>query len=162
MKNITPFLWFDTQAEEAVKFYVSVIKNSKIITTPRYTEEAAAAAGRPAGSVMTVVFQLNGQDFMALNGGPGFSFSQAISLMIKCDTQEEIDQLWEKLSEGGEKNVCGWLKDKYGVSWQVTPAVLDELMKDQEGVKRVMRAVLKMAKLDIQKLQQAYDQREAA
>ncbi|OGW50996.1 MAG: hypothetical protein A2078_06655 [Nitrospirae bacterium GWC2_57_9] len=162
MKNITPFLWFDTQAEEAVKFYVSVIKNSKIITTTRYTEEAAAAAGRPAGSVMTVVFQLNGQDFMALNGGPGFSFSQAISLMIKCDTQEEIDQLWEKLSEGGEKNVCGWLKDKYGVSWQVTPAVLDELMKDQEGVKRVMRAVLKMAKLDIQKLQQAYDQREAA
>ncbi|OGW39401.1 MAG: hypothetical protein A2010_14385 [Nitrospirae bacterium GWD2_57_9] len=162
MKNITPFLWFDTQAEEAVKFYVSVIKNSKIITTTRYTEEAAAAAGRPAGSVMTVVFQLNGQDFMALNGGPGFSFSQAISLMIKCDTQEEIDQLWEKLSEGGEKNVCGWLKDKYGVSWQVTPAILDELMKDQEGVKRVMRAVLKMAKLDIQKLQQAYDQREAA
>lgn len=162
MKNITPFLWFDTQAEEAVKFYVSLIKNSKVITTTRYTEESAAATGMPAGSVMTVEFRLNGQDFMALNGGPQFSFSPAISFMVKCDTQEEIDQLWEKLSEGGEKNVCGWLKDKYGVSWQVVPAILDELMKDQEGVKRVMRAVLKMTKLDIKKLQQAYDQREAA
>ena len=162
MKNITPFLWFDTQAEEAVKFYVSLIKNSKIITTTRYTDEAAAAAGMPAGSVMTVEFELNGQDFMALNGGPAFSFSSAISFMIKCDSQEEIDLLWEKLSEGGEKNVCGWLKDKYGVSWQVAPAVLDELMKDREGVKRVMKAVLKMTKLDIKKLQEAYDQREAA
>ncbi len=162
MKNITPFLWFDTQAEEAVKFYVSLIKNSKIITTTRYTEEAAAAAGMPAGSVMTVEFHLNGQDFMALNGGPTFSFSPAISFMIKCDTQEEIDLLWEKLSEGGEKNVCGWLKDKYGVSWQVAPAVLGELMKDREGAKRVMKAVLKMTKLDMKKLQQAYDQREAA
>jgi predicted 3-demethylubiquinone-9 3-methyltransferase (glyoxalase superfamily) len=162
MKNITPFLWFDNQAEEAAKFYVSVIKNSKIITITRYSEEAAEAAGRPAGSVMTVDFQLNGQDFMALNGGPGVPFSQAISLMIKCDTQEEIDLLWEKLSEGGEKNVCGWLKDKYGISWQVTPAVIDEMMKDKEGVKRVMRAVLKMTKLDIKKLQEAYDQRKAA
>ena len=162
MKNITPFLWFDTQAEEAVKFYVSLIKNSKVIATTRYTEESAAATRMPAGSVMTVDFRLNGQDFMALNGGPQFSFSPAISFMIKCDTQEEIDQLWEKLSEGGEKSVCGWLKDKYGVSWQVVPAILDELMKDQEGVKRVMRAVLKMTKLDIKKLQQAYDQREAA
>ena len=162
MKNITPFLWFDTQAEEAVKFYVSLIKNSKIITTTRYTAEAAAAAGMPAGSVMTVEFLLNGQEFMALNGGPQFSFTPAISFMIKCDTQEEIDLLWEKLSKGGEKNVCGWLKDKYGVSWQVAPAILDELMKDKEGVKRVMRAVLKMTKLDIKKLQQAYEQREAA
>ncbi len=162
MKNITPFLWFDTRAEEAVKFYVSLIKNSKIITTTRYTAEAAAASGMPAGSVMTVEFQLNGQEFMALNGGPQFSFTPAISLMIKCDTQEEIDLLWEKLSEGGEKNVCGWLKDKYGVSWQVAPAILDEMMKDREGVKRVMRAVLKMTKLDIKELQQAYEQREAA
>ncbi len=162
MKNITPFLWFDTQAEEAVKFYVSLIKNSKIITTTRYTAEAAAASGMPAGSVMTVEFQLNGQEFMALNGGPQFSFTPAISLMIKCDTQEEIDLLWEKLSKDGEKNVCGWLKDKYGVSWQVAPAILDELMKDREGLKRVMRAVLKMTKLDIRKLQQAYEQREAA
>ncbi len=162
MKNITPFLWFDTQAEEAVKFYVSLIKNSKIITTTRYTAEAAAASGMPAGSVMTVEFQLNGQEFMALNGGPQFSFTPAISLMIKCDTQEEIDLLWEKLSKGGEKSVCGWLQDKYGVSWQVAPAILDELMKDREGLKRVMRAVLKMTKLDIRKLQQAYEQREAA
>ncbi len=162
MKNITPFLWFDTQAEEAVKFYVSLIKNSKVITTTRYTEESAAATGMPAGSVMTVDFRLNGQDFMALNGGPQFPFTPAVSFMIKCDTQEEIDQLWEKLSEGGEKSVCGWLKDKYGVSWQVAPAILDELMKDQEGVKRVMRAVLKMTKLDIKMLQQAYDRREAA
>ncbi len=162
MKNITPFLWFDTQAEEAVKFYVSLIKNSKILTTTRYTAEAAAASGMPAGSVMTVEFQLNGQEFMALNGGPQFSFTPAISLMIKCDTQEEIDLLWEKLSEGGEKSVCGWLKDKYGVSWQVAPAILDELMKDREGLKRVMRAVLTMTKLDIKKLVQAYGQREAA
>jgi predicted 3-demethylubiquinone-9 3-methyltransferase (glyoxalase superfamily) len=162
MKNITPFLWFDTQAEEAAQFYVSLIKNSKVIATTRYTEEAAAATGMPAGSVMTVEFRLNGQDFMALNGGPQFPFSPAVSFMIKCDTQEEIDQLWEKLSEGGEKSMCGWLKDKYGVSWQIAPAILDELMKDQEGVERVMRAVLKMTKLDIQKLQEAYDQREAA
>ncbi len=162
MKNITPFLWFDTQAEEAVKFYVSLIKNSKILTTTRYTAEAAAASGMPAGSVMTVEFQLNGQEFMALNGGPQFSFTPAISLMIKCDTQEEIDLLWEKLSEGGEKSVCGWLKDKYGVSWQVAPAILDELMKDREGLKRVMRAVLTMTKLNIKELLQAYEQREAA
>ncbi len=162
MKNITPFLWFDTQAEEAVKFYVSLIKNSKIITTTRYTAEAAAASGMPAGSVMTVEFQLNGQEFMALNGGPQFSFTPAISLMIKCDTQEEIDLLWEKLSKGGEKSVCGWLQDKYGVSWQIVPAILDELMKDKEGLKRVMRAVLKMDKLDIKELQQAYERREAA
>ncbi len=162
MKNITPFLWFDTKAEEAVKFYVSLIKNSKIITTTRYSEEAAKAAGMPAGSVMTVSFELNGQEFMALNGGPQFPFTEAISLMIKCDTQEEIDVLWEKLSAGGEKSVCGWLKDKYGVSWQVTPAVLDEMMKDKEGVKRVMQAVLKMSKLDIKKLQEAYELRKAA
>jgi predicted 3-demethylubiquinone-9 3-methyltransferase (glyoxalase superfamily) len=134
----------------------------KLKTLRPLCEEAAEAAGRPAGSVMTVDFQLNGQDFMALNGGPQFSFSPAISLMIKCDTQEEIDQLWETLSEGGEKSVCGWLKDKYGVSWQIVPAIIDELMKDQEGVKRVMRAVLKMTKLDIKKLQEAYDQRKAA
>ncbi len=162
MKNITPFLWFDTQAEEAVKYYVSLIKNSKIITTTRYTDESAAATGMPVGSVMTVEFRLNGQDFIALNGGPQYSFSPAVSFMIKCDTQEEIDLLWEKLSAGGEKSVCGWLKDRYGVSWQIAPAILDELMKDQEGVKRVMRAVLKMTKLDIKKLQQAYEQREAA
>ena len=158
MKNITPFLWFDTQAEEAVKFYVSLIKNSKIISTTRYTAEAAAASGMPAGSVMTVEFQLNGQEFMALNGGPQFSFTPAVSFMIKCDTQEEIDLLWEKLSEGGEKNVCGWLKDKYGVSWQVVPTVLTRLMKDRDPVRagRVTQAMLTMTKLDIAKLRAAY------
>jgi len=161
MKNITPCLWFDTKAEEAAKFYVSLIKNSKMGSITRYGEEGAAASGRPAGSVMTVAFQLNGQDFLALNGGPQFTFSPAISFIVNCDTQEEIDTLWDRLSDGGEKNVCGWLKDRYGVSWQIVPSVLGEMMqdKDAEKSKRVMQALLKMTKLEIKTLKQAYEQR---
>jgi predicted 3-demethylubiquinone-9 3-methyltransferase (glyoxalase superfamily) len=159
MKKITPCLWFDTKAEEAAKFYVSLIKNSKIGSITRYGEEGAAASGRPAGTVMTVTFQLNGQEFLALNGGPQFTFSPAVSFIVNCDTQEEIDTLWDKLSEGGEKNVCGWLRDKYGVSWQIVPAVLGEMMqdKDAEKTERVMKAMLQMAKIDIKTLQRAYD-----
>jgi len=161
MKKITPFLWFDDKAEEAAKFYVSIVKNSKIGSIARYSEEAAAASGRPAGSVMTVSFKLNGQDFTALNGGPQFTFSPAISFVVNCDTQQEIDRLWEKLSAGGEKGVCGWLTDRYGVSWQIVPAVLGKLMqgKDAERSKRVMQALLKMTKLDIKTLKQAYEKR---
>ena len=158
MKKITPCLWFDDKAEEAAKFYVSLIENSKIGTVTRYSEESSAASGRPAGSVMTVTFKLNGQEFMALNGGPQFTFSPAVSFMVNCETQKEIDRLWEKLSEGGEKNVCGWLKDRYGVSWQIVPAVLGTMMKDKnaERTGRVMKAVLQMTKLDIKTLQRAY------
>ncbi len=159
MKKITPCLWFDNKAEEAAKFYVSLIKNSKIGSITRYGEAGAEASGRPAGTVMTVTFQLNGQEFMALNGGPQFTFSPAVSFVVNCETQEEIDKLWDKLSEGGEKNVCGWLKDKYGVSWQVVPAVLGEMMqdKDAEKTERVMKAILQMTKIDIKTLQRAYD-----
>jgi len=160
MKKITPFLWFDDKAEEAVKFYVSVFKNAKIGSIARYSEEAAVASGRPAGSVMTVSFKLNGQEFTALNGGPQFTFTPAISFVVNCGTQQEIDKLWEKLSAGGEKSVCGWLKDKYGVSWQIVPAVLGKMMqgKDAERSKRVMQAQLKMTKLDIKILKRAYEQ----
>lgn len=163
MKNITPCLWFDSKAEEAANFYVSLIKNSRIGNIALYDEEGAAASGRPRGSVMTVPFQLNGQQFLALNGGPQFTFSPAISLIVNCDTQEEIDMLWERLSEGGEKNVCGWLKDKYGVSWQIVPAVLGEMMqdKDEEKKRRVMKAVLQMTKIDIKAVEQAYEKKAA-
>ncbi len=158
MKTITPCLWFDNKAEEAAKFYVSIIKNSKMGGITRYGEEGAKASGRPAGTVMTVEFKLNGQEFLALNGGPQFTFSPAISLVLNCDTQEEIDMLWDKLSEGGEKEVCGWLKDKYGVSWQVVPAVLGKMYEDKDARKteRVMKAMLQMTKLDIKTLQRAY------
>jgi predicted 3-demethylubiquinone-9 3-methyltransferase (glyoxalase superfamily) len=158
MKKITPCMWFNNNAEEAATFYVSIIKNSKIGNVTRYGEEGAKASGRPAGTVMTVAFQLNGQEFIALNGGAQFTFSPAISFIINCETQEEIDELWEKLSKGGEKEVCGWLKDKYGVSWQIVPTVLGEMMrdKDAEKTKRVMKALLQMTKIDIQTLQQAY------
>jgi len=161
MKKITPFLWFDDKAEEAAKFYVSVFKNSKIGSMSRYSEESSAASGRPAGSVMTVSFKLNGQEFTALNGGPIFKFTPALSLVVNCETQQEIDRLWEKLSAGGEKGQCGWLTDKYGVSWQIVPAVLDKLMqgKDPERPKRVMQALLKMTKLDIKTLQRAYEKK---
>ncbi len=161
MKKITPFLWFDDKAEEAAKFYVSVFENSKIKSIARYSEEAAAASGRPAGSVMIVSFKLNGQEFTALNGGPQFTFTPAISFVVNCETQQEIDKLWEKLSAGGEKGVCGWLKDRYGVSWQIVPVVLGKLMqgKDAERSKRVMLALLKMTKLDIKTLKQAYEKR---
>jgi len=143
-----------------VKFSVSVFKNAKIGSIARYSEEAAAASGRPAGSVMTVSFKLNGQEFTAVNGGPQFTFTPAISFVVNCGTQQEIDKLWEKLSAGGEKSVCGWLKDKYGVSWQIVPAVLGKMMqgKDAERSKRVMQAQLKMTKLDIKILKRAYEQ----
>ena len=160
MSKIAPCLWFDNKAEEAVNFYVSIFKNSKMGIITRYGEEGAGASGRPKGTVMTVTFQLDGQEFMALNGGPQFTFSPAISFLVNCETQEEVDELWEKLSEGGEKEQCGWLKDKYGVSWQIVPTVLGEMMQDKDAEKseRVMKAMLQMKKIDIRTLKLAYEQ----
>lgn len=154
MQKITPFLWFDHQAEEAVKFYTSLFKSSKMGSVSRYGD----AGPGPKGTVMVSTFQLEGQEFVALNGGPHFKFTEAISFVINCKTQDEVDHFWEKLSAGGEKSRCGWLKDKYGVSWQVVPTVLGEMLgdKDPEKSKRVMQAMLKMDKLDIKKLKQAY------
>ncbi len=161
MQKITPCLWFDDKAEEAVNFYVSVFKNSKIGSITRYGKEGAEVSGRPKGTVMTVTFQLDGQEFMALNGGPQFTFSPAISFLVNCETQEEVDELWEQLSEGGEKVECGWLKDKYGVSWQIVPIVLGEMLQDKDAEKseRVMKALLQMDRIDIKTLKQAYEQR---
>ena len=161
MQKITPFLWFDNNAEEAVNFYASIFKNSKIEGVARYGEEAAEFSGRPRGSVMTISFELDGQKFMALNGGPVFKFTPAISFMVDCKTQEEVDRLWEKLSKGGEEGQCGWLKDKYGVSWQIVPTSLGKMMLDKDARKseRVMKALLQMKKLDIKGLKQAYEQR---
>jgi predicted 3-demethylubiquinone-9 3-methyltransferase (glyoxalase superfamily) len=155
MQKITPFLWFDGKAEEAMNFYVSIFKNSKIVSVTRYGE----AGPGPKGTVMSATFQLDGQQFIALNGGPMFTFSPAISFFVNCETQEEVDELWEKLSEGGEKQRCGWLKDKYGLSWQVIPSVLGELLQDKnpEKSKRVMNAMLQMNKIDIKSLKQAYE-----
>jgi predicted 3-demethylubiquinone-9 3-methyltransferase (glyoxalase superfamily) len=155
MQKITPFLWFDDKAEEAMNFYVSIFKNSKIVNVSRYGD----AGPGPKGTVMVGTFQLDGQEFMALNGGPHFKFTEAISLFVNCETQEEVDYFWEKLSEGGEKSRCGWLKDKYGLSWQVVPTILGELMrdKDAEKSKRVMEAMLRMDKIDIKTLKQAYE-----
>ena len=155
MQKITPFLWFDGKAEEAANFYVSIFKNSKIVSIMR---NGGAGPG-PKGSVMSATFQLDGQDFIALNGGPTFTFSPAISFFVHCESQEEVDKLWEKLSEGGEKQRCGLLKDKYGVSWQIIPNVLGRMLqdKDAEKSKRVMNAMLQMDKLDINTLKQAYD-----
>src|SRR3989442_9542388 len=130
MQKITPFLWFDDKAEEAANFYVSIFKNSRMGTISRYGEEGAKVSGRAKGTVMTVTFQLDGQEFMALNGGPHFKFSEAISLMVNCETQEEIDYFWQKLSEGGEPSVCGWLKDKFGLSWQIVPSAWEQMMQD--------------------------------
>ncbi len=160
MQKITPFLWFDNQAEEAVNFYTSIFKNSKIVKVVRYDEAGAAVSGRQKGTVMTVAFELEGQEFVALNGGPHFTFSPAISFVVNCETQEEVDELWEKLSEGGEKQRCAWLKDKYGVSWQIVPTVLVEMLqdKDPEKSKRVMNAMLQMDKIDIAGLKRAYAQ----
>jgi predicted 3-demethylubiquinone-9 3-methyltransferase (glyoxalase superfamily) len=156
MQKITPFLWFDNQAEEAMNFYVSIFKNSKVGKVTRYGE----AGPGPKGTVMSATFQLEGQDFMALNGGPHFSFTPAISLFVNCETQEEVDELWERLSEGGTKERCGWLKDKYGLSWQIIPSALGKLMQDKNPAKTksVMTAMLQMSKIDIKLLQQAYDQ----
>jgi predicted 3-demethylubiquinone-9 3-methyltransferase (glyoxalase superfamily) len=156
MQKIAPFLWFDDKAEEAMNFYVSIFKNSKIVSVTRY----GVGGPGPQGTVMTARFQLDGQEFMALNGGPHFKFTEAISLFVNCETQQEVDELWEKLSEGGQKSRCGWLKDKYGLSWQIVPSVLGEMLrdKDAEKSKRVMMAMLQMDKIDIGTLKQAYEQ----
>ena len=157
MQKITPFLWFNDNAEEAVKFYTSIFKNSKIGKIARYGEEGEKIAGRPKGSVMTVEFQIEGQEFVALNGGPIFKFTEAISFVVNCETQEEVDYYWEKLSASGKEVQCGWLTDKFGLSWQIVPTVLGELLSDKDAAKsqRVMQAMLKMVKLDIKKLKQA-------
>ena len=160
MQKITPFFWFDDQAEEAVNFYTSLFKNSKIVRIFRYTEEAAEKTGRPVGSVLTIEFEIEGQRFVALNGGPLFKFNESISFVINCDTQEEVDYFWEKLTaNGGEESACGWLKDKFGVSWQVTPTVLIDMLhdSDQEKSERVMQAMLQMKKIDIKTLKEAYE-----
>lgn len=160
MQKITPCLWFNSQAEEAANFYVSIFKNSKIGHITRYGDAGAKVSGRPKGTVMTVTFEIEGQEFMALNGGPHFKFSEAISLMVKCDTQKEIDVMWEKLSQGGETGQCGWLKDKYGLSWQIISPMWDEMLQDKDAKKseRVMKAILQMTKPDIKTLKQAYEQ----
>ena len=160
MQKITPFLWFDGKAEEAAKFYVSIFKNSKIGKIARYGKEGYEVHRRPAGTVMTVEFQIAGQKFVALNGGPQFKFTEAVSFAVDCKSQEEVDMFWEKLSEGGEESVCGWLKDKYGLSWQITPTILGEMLADKDPKKtgRVMAATLKMKKIDIATLKRAYDQ----
>ena len=158
MQKITPCLWFDDQAEKAVKFYASIFKNSKIKSITRYSEDAAKVSGRPKGSVLTVAFQLAGQEFLALNGGPIFKFTEAVSFIVNCQTQAEVDRLWEKLSEGGEKGQCGWLKDKYGLSWQIVPTILSKMLQDKDARKseRVMSALLQMKKLDMKRLKQAF------
>ena len=158
MQRITPFLWFDTQAEEAVNFYVSIFKNSRIGSIAHYEEEAAKASGRPKGSVMTVAFELDGQEFIALNGGPLFKFTEAISLVVNCETQEEVDHFWKRLTAGGQEVQCGWLKDRFGVSWQVVPTVLGEMLQDKDPGKsrRVMAAMLKMKKINIEALKKAH------
>jgi predicted 3-demethylubiquinone-9 3-methyltransferase (glyoxalase superfamily) len=154
MQKITPFLWFDGKAEEAMNCYISIFKNSKIVSVTRYGE----AGPGPKGTVMTAKFELNGQEFVALNGGPQFTFTEAISFVVNCETQQEVDELWEKLSEGGEKSRCGWLKDKYGLSWQVVPTALVEMLQDKDTKKsnRVMQAMLQMDKIDIETLRHAY------
>jgi len=153
-QKITTMLWFDGNAEEAAKFYVSLFKDSAILQTTTYSQAAAQASGRPAGSVMTVAFRLAGRDFVALNGGPHFKFNEAISLVVNCDTQQEIDELWSKLTEGADPKAqqCGWLKDRFGLSWQVVPAALPELMKGGNG-DRVMAEILQMKKIDLTRLE---------
>ena len=160
-QKITPFLWFDSQAEEAANFYVSIFKQSRIGVITRYDDEGSKAAGRPKGSVMTVEFELDGQKFTALNGGPHFKFTEAISLVVNCDDQKEVDHFWGKLSAGGQEVQCGWLKDRFGLSWQVVPTALIEMLqdKDPEKSKRTMAAMLKMKKLDVDALKKAYDGR---
>jgi predicted 3-demethylubiquinone-9 3-methyltransferase (glyoxalase superfamily) len=164
MQKITPFLWFDHQAEEAVKFYTAIFKNSKVGRLLRYGEEAAqiSKSGRPVGSVLTIEFELEGQKFTALNGGPAIKFNESISFVVRCDTQKEVDYFWEKLTaDGGEESQCGWLKDKFGVSWQVVPTVLIDMLhdKDSEKSERVMKAMLQMQKINIEKLKAAYGEK---
>lgn len=161
IQKITPCLWFDNQAEEAAIFYTSIFKNSKIGRMTRYGKEGFEIHGRPEGTVMTAEFELDGQAFTALNGGPIFKFNEAVSFQVHCETQEEVNYYWEKLSEGGDKNAqqCGWLKDKYGLSWQVVPRLLIELLSDPdpEKAQRTMKAMLQMKKIDIEKIKRAYD-----
>jgi predicted 3-demethylubiquinone-9 3-methyltransferase (glyoxalase superfamily) len=156
MQKITPFLWFDGNAEEAMNFYVSIFQNSKVGRVTRYGD----AGPGPKGTVMSATFQLEGQDFFALNGGPQFQFTPAISFFVNCETQQEVDELWEKLSAGGKKERCGWLRDKYGLSWQIIPTALGEMLRDSDPAKanRVMKAMLQMDKIDIKGLKHAYDQ----
>ncbi len=156
LTKITPCLWFDTEGEEAATFYTSIFKNSRILQTSHY----GSAGPRPEGMVMTVNFELDGQEFIALNGGPEFKFDEAISFQVNCESQEEVDDFWTKLSDGGEESVCGWLKDKFGVSWQIVPTVMDELISDPdpERSQRAMKAMLGMRKIDIAELQHAADQ----
>jgi predicted 3-demethylubiquinone-9 3-methyltransferase (glyoxalase superfamily) len=155
MQKITTFLWFDNNAEEAMNFYVSIFKNSKVLNVSRYGEGGPG----PNNSVITATFQLEGQQFMALNGGPQFAFTEAISLFVNCENQQEVDELWEKLIDGGEESRCGWLKDKYGLSWQIIPTALGEMLssKDPEKSGRAMQAMLKMQKIDVKTLRDAYD-----
>jgi predicted 3-demethylubiquinone-9 3-methyltransferase (glyoxalase superfamily) len=157
MSKPTPFLWFDNDAEDAMNFYVSIFPNSKVLSTTRYP----AGGPAPAGTVMTAQFQLDGQDFIALNGGPSHEFSDAISFVVNCETQAEVDRFWEKLTSGGKPGPCGWLKDKYGLSWQIVPAILPKLLSDQDQAKsgRAMAAMMKMSKLDGDALKRAYDGR---
>lgn len=154
-------MWFDNKAEEAANFYTSIFKNSRIINATRYGEAGAEISGRPKGTVMTVTFQLEGQEFIALNGGPIFKFTEAISFLVNCEKQEEIDDLWQKLSEGGDEKAqqCGWLKDKFGVSWQIVPTILGEMLQDKDSKKseKVMEELLQMKKIDIETLKQAYE-----
>lgn len=154
MQKITPFLWFNDNAEEAINYYVSIFKNSEIASVTLYGD----AGPGPKGTVMTATFQLNGQDFIALNGGPQFKFSEAISFSVECETQEELDDLWEKLSAGGQKGKCGWLKDKFGLSWQINPSIFHKMLQDQDAERsaRVVKAMLQMEKIDVSLLEQAY------
>jgi len=159
MQKITPFLWFDNQAEEAVKFYTSIFKDSKIGKITRYGEAGEKVAGRPSGSVMTIEFEVEGQKFTALNGGPQFKFNESISFVVNCGTQEEVDYFWDKLTaDGGQESQCGWLKDKFGLSWQIVPTVLIDMLHDKDSRKseHVMQAMLQMQKIDIKKLKAAY------
>jgi predicted 3-demethylubiquinone-9 3-methyltransferase (glyoxalase superfamily) len=159
MQKISTCLWYDTQAEAAVAFYTSIFKNSKIKKTTRYDAAGAKVSGRPEGSVMTVVFELEGQEFTAINGGPLFKFTEAVSFVVNCKTQEEVDHYWDKLTAGGQEVQCGWLKDKFGLSWQVVPTALGEMLGDKDPAKsrRVMEAMLKMVKIDLAALKKAYD-----
>jgi len=159
MQKITPFLWFDDQAEQAAKFYTSIFKNSKVGRILRYDENAAKAAGRPLGSVLTIEFEIEGQKFVALNGGPQFKFNESVSFVVNCETQDEVDYFWTKLTaDGGQESACGWLKDKFGLSWQITPTVLIDMLhdKDADRAESVMKAMLEMQKIDIAKLNAAY------
>jgi len=163
MQKLTPCLWFDDKAEEAATFYVSIFKNSRLGSIARYGEAGAQASGRPKGSVMTVTFEIEGQEFVALNGGPLFTFSEAVSFMVKCNSQAEIDEVWSKLSEGGEEGPWRWLKDKYGLSWQIVVPEWDEMLRDKDTAKseRAMAAILHMSKPDLRRVQLAFENEES-